>query len=531
MPQDANTTAGSQFDLGMADVLNERVRKLLVASLLVAAGGCGARDRVDRQNPWGETLAPTSPPVSAYAATNAPQFQPFDPNAAHARPTPPAGFSPGQAASTSQPPANTDAQRPPNGFTQPPPYVGAQPPAPYVNPPGQAPGVAPGNAPGNTQGASPGGAAAPFASGVNNLQYAPQTVQPGSPYENRVESTPAAATEANLEEFEPAKIVAQVGSQYILAGDVLGGVNQMLAPHKEKMTEQQYAQQKQQLVRRMVTQLIDTKLLYNLFLEAVPADRREEALGNIRAQAYGQYDEAELPKAMKQAKVSTPAELDAYLRRFGSSLTKQKEQYMELQLGRTAIRQNIDFNPEVTHQQMLDYYREHAADFDFEAKARWEKLTIRHDKFQDRAQARYAIGVLGDQVRLGGAPLAAVAKRGSQGFDADEGGYHDWTTRGSLRSEKLDAAIFTLPPGLLSDIIEDDIGFHIVRVIERQEAGRTSFVEAQVKIKEELLKQHRQEQIKTFLKKLRENADVWTIFDESEATETTAAPDNTSSPG
>ena len=69
---------------------------------------------------------------------------------------------------------------------------------------------------------------------------------------------------------------------------------------------------------------------------------------------------------------------------------------------------------------------------------------------------------------LRGASFAVVARRESNGPRAEDGGRYDWTNQGSLASEKLDHAIFSLPVDVMSDIIEDQFGFHIVRVVERK---------------------------------------------------------------
>ena len=80
-------------------------------------------------------------------------------------------------------------------------------------------------------------------------------------------------------------------------------------------------------------------------------------------------------------------------------------------------------------------------------------------------------------------------------------------------SKTLDQAIFSLPPNQLSQILEDERGFHIVRVLEREEAGRTPFTEAQVKIKEELRNKRVKQEIADHLERLREATPIWTIFD------------------
>ena len=103
-------------------------------------------------------------------------------------------------------------------------------------------------------------------------------------------------------------------------------------------------------------------------------------------------------------------------------------------LVRSMIQQKVDREPDITHDQLLQYYHEHSKEYDVAARARWEELSIRFDKFPDRASADQAIVEMGNQV-LRGAELAAVAKKFSQGATATDGGYHDWTTKGSLVSK------------------------------------------------------------------------------------------------
>ena len=80
----------------------------------------------------------------------------------------------------------------------------------------------------------------------------------------------------------------------------------------------------------------------------------------------------------------------------------------------------------------------------------------------------------------------------------------------------LDEALFTLPVGQLSSILDDGKSLHIVRVVERTEAGRTPFLEAQVDIRDRLIAERRKKEMDDYLEKIRERTPVWTIFDETE---------------
>ena len=124
----------------------------------------------------------------------------------------------------------------------------------------------------------------------------------------------------------------------------------------------------------------------------------------------------------------------------------------------------------------------------------------------------------GNDVMVRNVPFAEVAKAHSQEFAADDGGVHDWTTRGSLRSTVIDDALFTLPVGTMSRILIDEDGCHIVRVLTRDEAKRASFPDVQPEIKKLLHDGGINQRRNDYVEKLRERTPVWTIFDDETAT-------------
>ena len=129
---------------------------------------------------------------------------------------------------------------------------------------------------------------------------------------------------------------------------------------------------------------------------------------------------------------------------------------------------------------------------------------------------------MGNEV-FNGRPFNEVAREKSDGATASNGGVFDWTSKGSLVSTKLDEALFELPIGQLSSILEDGDTLHIIRVTERTEAGRTPFIDAQVGIRGKLLAEQRNNEMSSYLQRLRDRTPVWTIFDEDESKEVTAS--------
>ena len=66
----------------------------------------------------------------------------------------------------------------------------------------------------------------------------------------------------------------------------------------------------------------------------------------------------------------------------------------------------------------------------------------------------------------------------------------------------------------MSQILEDNDGYHIVRVIERHDAGMMPFRDAQVEIKKKLKEERSKKTTDEYLEKLRNKTQIWTIFDD-----------------
>lgn len=322
------------------------------------------------------------------------------------------------------------------------------------------------------------------------------------------------------EEFEAAKIIARVGDEVVLAGDLLGQVNQFLHKRMQDIPEEQRSmltpeilnKQRWMLMKQILPQAIDGKLIYLDFLRTIPKEKVPE----IQDSLYKAFDEQQLPNVIERANVQTAADLDTLLRSFGSSLAQQRRSFAEQLAAAQWKQRSAGFKQEVTHDDMLTYYREHLDDYKIKAKSKWEQLSAMDSETFARKTSRQLVAKMGNEI-LRGASFAAVAKRSSQGPTSAEGGAFDWTSKGSLRSAVLDEAIFTLPVGKLSEILEDDDGCHIVRVVERREDGFISFSEAQQEIRDKIREERSEAALKDYVSKLRDEFPVWTVFDEDEA--------------
>ncbi len=319
------------------------------------------------------------------------------------------------------------------------------------------------------------------------------------------------------EELQAAKIIARVGDEVILAGDLLGQVNQFLHNRIEQIPEAQRSQltdemleeQRWKLMEQLLPQMILGKLMYLDFLRTIP----EENLPDIQDSLYKAFDEQQLPTLVERANVQTAADLDAMLRSFGSSLNQQRLSFAEQLAAAQWKQQNAKDDREISHDDLITYYRENIESYRIEAKTRWEQLSARNDETGSKEASYRTVALMGNEV-FRGASFAAVAKRSSHGPTASDGGQYGWTTRNSLRSSVLDEAIFTLPVGRLSAILTDDDGCHIVRVIERQDESFVPFQESQEGIRTKIEEVRSELALKKYAEQLKSEFPVWTIFDD-----------------
>ncbi len=324
-----------------------------------------------------------------------------------------------------------------------------------------------------------------------------------------------APSESRGDLIQSSQIVAIVGNEPILAGDLLGRINEALQPYIGKAPEKELEAKRWELIEQLLPSSIEAKMVYLDFVRKM----KPEQIAGLRANIYSQFDEKQLPDLVKKAGVRNVTELEAKMRAVGASLDKTRRLFFEQVAAREVIRRGGEIDRDISPAELLSFYRERLDDYKIEAKVKWEQLTVKSPpraSAEERQRARLRLGKMGNAV-VDGAPFATVAERDSQGPTAHEGGKHDWTRQGSLVSRKLDGQIFSLPIGTLSKIIEDDTGFHIVRVIDRENAGHIPFTEAQAGIREQIIQEARDAKIAEYLADLKERTYVWNYFESKTA--------------
>jgi hypothetical protein len=175
----------------------------------------------------------------------------------------------------------------------------------------------------------------------------------------------------------------------------------------------------------------------------------------------------------------------------------------------------------VNRRMMLEYYRAHPEEFSSEKRVQMQIISAPVEAFLPaaadapsgadlaaaRKNARQHIDRAAEALR-GGADFADVARKMSKGAKASSGGVWPLMPAGSFRRTEVERAAFALEAGQVSDVIETDEGFFLVKAKRVEPASRQSFAQAQEAIEEKLTSAQQRRLVNEYFERLHEKATV-----------------------
>ncbi len=319
-------------------------------------------------------------------------------------------------------------------------------------------------------------------------------------------------------EFEPAKLVAIVGEEHVLASELMQLVEPKIAELGERIPESQVPTVRAHLMRQALIGTVTTKMLSQEYIRqsvgGKAVSEKRDARDQFTTTANRIFHETYIPQLMQQHKAQNEIELNEKLKSKGTSIEGLKLTFLDGVMADEMLRKVTPEKLYVDILEVRDRYESQKEDWRRDARARFQVMTVRFSKFPNKQAAYQEIQSMYEEVRLGGAKFESVAKRRSQGARADEGGLYDWTSKGALVSEVIDELVFTIPLNRLSNIVEDKEGFHFAVVLEREEARVLPFADAQEEIRKKVEQEKKEKVRDKFLEKLRKETVVWTLWPE-----------------
>ncbi len=323
----------------------------------------------------------------------------------------------------------------------------------------------------------------------------------------------AVPTQANLMTrtyYDGAETIGRVGQVAILRRDILHQIKKIAhmqyLEEIKKLPEAEREKHRQEYKdgllngylnsSQVYSQVLDQHIRKLLFYNDYVVSRPKEQVKEQTEQLEKEFDSKYVPELQNQFNCKTMKELEEYFENeVQTDFAQEKRMFIQQTLGELWMNYNLgeeDFTP--TLSDLKRYYNANQENYKVPAKIEWQSMTVYYGRERTREDALRKIAHMGNAVQSAApekqeAMFAEVCRVDSEDAFAKEGGRRESSERGALRSEKIENAVFSesLPVGKLSQIIEDQSSFTIVRVISREKERVKSFSEVQEEVRDKLV--------------------------------------------
>ncbi len=219
--------------------------------------------------------------------------------------------------------------------------------------------------------------------------------------------------------------------------------------------------------------------------------------------------EEQLEGEMKRFKerFSSPEQFETILAHMKLTEADLRAEYRKRMLIRSLIEREVTPKVQVSEGEIQTFYDQNPSLFQVPERVRASHILVKTDAQagdQEKAKAKEKIQAIKKRVDAG-EDFAKLAIENSDCPSAPKGGDLDYFQRGQMVAPFEDAA-FALKPGETSDVVETQFGYHLIKIVDRQDAGTMSFVEMKSTIEEHLKQQKVSELLNAYLAELKSRA-------------------------
>ena len=250
---------------------------------------------------------------------------------------------------------------------------------------------------------------------------------------------------------------------------------------------------------RVYRELLDQLIGYRLLIQESKARKLTVPDADVEARMVALKQQFPTEDAFKQALAQQHVTVE--------QIRSDARQDMVIsKLVADAIASKVSVKPE----EVQTFYKENPKSFQESEKVHASHILITAAKDADvatKAKARAKAESILKDIKAG-QDFAALAKQNSQDpGSAANGGDLGFFQQGQMVGPFNDVA-FSLKPGSVSDVVETDFGYHIIKVIEKQPGRTVPLDEVKPKIEQFLEAQNREKQTTVFVNTLRAKGKV-----------------------
>lgn len=194
------------------------------------------------------------------------------------------------------------------------------------------------------------------------------------------------------------------------------------------------------------------------------------------------------------------------LKKLGLSIKKLTKTYAKDSIIRQLYEKKIRVS--ISQDELKSYYKNNKYKFKEPEKVRASLIYIKNDPTdpKGRSKAKLKAQEILEKIQKG-AVFADMASKHSNAMSRIKGGDMGILHRGRLDST-IENEAYEMKKGEMSDLIEKDVGFYILKVTDKLEAKQLSFEQIKKGLKKDLIKKEEEITKTSLLKKLRAQAKI-----------------------
>lgn len=317
------------------------------------------------------------------------------------------------------------------------------------------------------------------------------------------------------EEMYVEKVVAgvtlQVNQKTLTVDEVLAALHGELVEIPDTLSRDRFRQEAQYIISRRLMSLVQQILV---------AEEAEELLEDPVKQTIDAEMEETLRDLLARAGGSMER-LKAQIRQEGTTLDDLLAAHRRNLLVRTYMQYKFIPAIVITRRMLWDYYRRHEDDYRTDTKVKMQILAVPFDAFLPEgtqtptdAERRIAIRTARETIEKArkalqlNADFTQLVNQYSRGIRAEQDGLWPLMGKGNFAETPVEDAAFKLKEGQVSDIVETENGYYLVKAIEVQPGNVVGFEEAQSQIRRDLQDEQLGKLRGEHMKKMYENAVV-----------------------
>lgn len=282
---------------------------------------------------------------------------------------------------------------------------------------------------------------------------------------------------------------ALVNNRVITVGEILAMVQPIRAQLAEKYDGRELETKMEQAYREGLDALIERALILEEFtaMGRTLPDRAADDQINLTINDRYKNDRAAFLEALAEDRMT----LDDWRE-------ETKNRLIVNFLRRTEVIDRVMIMPRAVR----ELYESRAAEYQIPEQVQLRMIVLHKGASMDDQTAKRKEA---DQLReklVAGEDFAELAKASSEGYKASEGGDWGWMEPKTLQSE-LATIVAQLEPGRISEVVDTDEDFYILKVEARKNASMVPFDQVRGHIEEELRKVEEEKLYKAWIERLK----------------------------